>query len=216
MQSDEDPFSIVNVACHGCQDEMRSTSDTHEWETRQLVLCIFVSTIFRIFFVWMWMTGFQVYHYRGRWWFLKSQKNLFVQAHDFLKFHFSDNYWPKIILQVKEVCVLIMFNQPVWYLNALVHHSWVILQTIWEALGYLMTLGIQSVIILTSTWAVGTLLESGQCKASRNLCAVTKDLGSLHIPPSEFSHSFLAHHRAWNWSACRLCSHIFYTHGLKW
>ena len=105
MLSDEAPFSIVNVACHGCQDEMRSTSDTHEWETRQLVLCISVSTIFRIFFVWMWMTGFQVYHYRGRWWFLKSQKNLFVQAHDFLKFHFSDNYWPKIILQVREVCV---------------------------------------------------------------------------------------------------------------
>ena len=58
-----------------------------------------------------------------------------------------------------------MFNQPVWYMNALVHHSWVILQIIWEALSYLMTRGIQSAIILTHTRAVGTLLEPGQCKA---------------------------------------------------
>ena len=58
MLSDEAPFSIVNVACHGCQDEMRSTGDTHELETRQLVLCISVSTTFPIVFVWMLMTGY--------------------------------------------------------------------------------------------------------------------------------------------------------------
>ena len=51
MLSDEAPFSIVNVACRGCQDEMRSTSDTHEWETRQLALCISVSTALHIFIV---------------------------------------------------------------------------------------------------------------------------------------------------------------------
>ena len=50
MLSDEAPFSIVNVACHGCQDEMRSTGDTHELETRQLVLCISVIITFPIFF----------------------------------------------------------------------------------------------------------------------------------------------------------------------
>ena len=51
MLNDEAPFSIVNVACHGCQGEMRSTSDAHELETRQLVLCISVSTTCPIFFV---------------------------------------------------------------------------------------------------------------------------------------------------------------------
>ena len=33
MPSDEAPLRILNVACRGCQDEMRSTSDTHELET---------------------------------------------------------------------------------------------------------------------------------------------------------------------------------------
>ena len=51
MLSDEAPLRIMNVACHGCQDEMRSTSDTHELETRQLVLRIFVSISFPTFFV---------------------------------------------------------------------------------------------------------------------------------------------------------------------
>ena len=51
MLSDEDPLSIVNVACHRCQDEIRSMSDTHELETRQLMSCISVITTFPIFFV---------------------------------------------------------------------------------------------------------------------------------------------------------------------
>nr|POE95066.1 hypothetical protein CFP56_15129 [Quercus suber] len=36
-----------------------------------------------------------------------------------------------------------------WYMNALVHHPLVILQTIWEAISYMMKRGNQSGIIFT-------------------------------------------------------------------
>ncbi|KAL0012904.1 hypothetical protein SO802_008012 [Lithocarpus litseifolius] len=61
MLSDEAPLRIVNAACHGCQDEMKSTSDTHELETRQLVLCISVKSSV----VCNWNGSVSVIHFEG-------------------------------------------------------------------------------------------------------------------------------------------------------
>ena len=64
-------------------------------------------------------------------------------------------------------------------MNALVHHPLVILQTIWEAISYMMTRGIQSAIILTGTRAVGTLLIS-TLNAVLLLCS-SSCLGSIKL-----------------------------------
>ena len=64
-------------------------------------------------------------------------------------------------------------------MNALVHHPLVILQTIWEAISYMMTWGIQSAIILTGIRAVGTLLVS-TINAGLLLCS-SSCLGSVKL-----------------------------------
>ena len=48
MLIDVSPFKIMNIACHGCQEETMSSGDTHEQEIRQMLLCISVSSFQRV------------------------------------------------------------------------------------------------------------------------------------------------------------------------
>lgn len=141
MLGDDALFNIVNVACHGDQEEIRWSSDT-----------------------WIGNKAIDIMHICER--SARSVNN--VQS--------ASGIW------------ILWFIIPWWF--SLQFEG---------ALSHLMTWGIQSVIILTSTWAVCTL-GPGMCHASWKLHTMTNALGSLFLPLRNLTFR-LVHQRTLNLSS---------------